>query len=81
MAYGFFPRRPLDLLAAFPIPDTLATYTDIVEAMSFALLNQKVTYDQKYQPLFMKVGEWAMLRLHKGYSILATAGDTKKLIQ
>lgn len=29
----------------------------------------------------MKVGEWAMLRLHKGYSIPSTLGVTKKLTQ
>ena len=29
----------------------------------------------------MKVGEWALLRLHKGYSISTTAGITKKLTQ
>ncbi len=79
MAYGFSSRRPLDLLTALPTPNALAAYTDAAEAMSFALLNQKVTYDRKHQPLFMKVGEWAMLRLHKGYSIPATAGVTKKL--
>ena len=43
--------------------------------------NQKTTYDRKHQPLFMKVGEWAMLRLHKGYNIPATAGVTRKLTQ
>lgn len=81
MAYGFSPRRPLDLLAALPTSDTLAAPTDAAKAVSFTLFNQKVTYDQKHQPLFMKVGEWAMLRLHKGYSIPATAGVTKKLTQ
>ena len=81
VAYDFSPRRPLDLLAALPTPDALTARTDAAEAVSFALLNQKVTYDQKHQPLFMKVGEWAMLRLHKGYSIPATAGVTKKLTQ
>ncbi len=81
VAYGFSPRRPLDLLAALPTPNVLAARADAAEAVSFALLNQKVTYDRKHQPLFMKVGEWAMLRLHKGYSIPATAGFTKKLTQ
>ena len=81
VAYGFSPRRSLDLLAALPTPDALAARTDAAEAVSFALLNQKVTYDQKHQPLFMKVGEWPMLRLHKGYSIPSTAKVTKKLTQ
>lgn len=29
----------------------------------------------------MKVDEWALLQLHKGYSIPATMGVTKKLVQ
>lgn len=29
----------------------------------------------------MKVGDWAMLRLHKGYLISSSAGVTKKLTQ
>ena len=81
LAYGFSPWRPLDLLAALPTPDALSARADATEAISFALLNQKLAYDRRHQPLFMKVGEWALLRLHKGYSIPATAGVTKKLTQ
>ena len=29
----------------------------------------------------MKVGDWVMLKLHKGYSIPSSAGITKKLTQ
>ncbi len=57
MAYDFSPRRPLDLLAAFPTPNVLDARTDAAEAVLFTLLNQKVTYNRKYQPLFMKIGE------------------------
>lgn len=81
MAYGFTPRRPLDLLSALPTPNTLAARAEAADAISFALLNQKEAYDRRHQPLFIKVGEWAMLRLHKGYNIPATAGVTKKLTQ
>lgn len=45
------------------------------------MFNQKTTYDQKHQPLFMKVGEWAMLRLHKGYNLFTIAKVTRKLTQ
>lgn len=55
--------------------------TDAADAISFALANQKAHYNRKHQPMFMKVGDWAMLRLHKGYSILTSAGITKKLTQ
>lgn len=81
MAYSFSPRRPLDLLSALPLPQPLATRAEASNAISFAMSNQKTTYDRKHQPLFMKVREWAMLRLHKGYNITATAGVTKKLTQ
>ena len=81
LAYGFSLRRPLDLLAALPTPDALSARADATEAISFALLNQKLAYNRRHQRLFMKVGEWALLRLHKGYSIPATARVTKKLTQ
>lgn len=29
----------------------------------------------------MKVGDWAILKLHKGYSILSSVSITKKLTQ
>ena len=48
VAYGFFPRRFFDLPAALLILDTLAACADVAEAVSFALINQKVTYKQKY---------------------------------
>lgn len=80
IAYGFSTRRPLDLLAAIPIPD-LASQLDAADAMAFATASQKEHYDRRHQPLFMKVGEWAMLCLYKGYSIPSTWGVTKKLTQ
>ena len=81
LAYAFSPWRLLDLLAAVPTPDALFARADATKAISFALLNQKLAYDCRHQLLFMKVGEWALLWLHKGYSIPATAGVTKKLTQ
>lgn len=62
------------------VPNASVARTDAADAISFALLNQKEHYDRKHQLLFMKVGDWAMLRLHKGYSIPSSAGVTKKLI-
>ena len=79
IAYGFLPRRPLDLISLSSLPDTYVARADAADAISFALANQKAHYDRKHQPLFMKVGDWAMLRLHKGYSIPFLAGVTKKL--
>ena len=81
VAYSFSPRRPLDLLSDPLLPNILQARTDATDAISFALANQKAHYDRKHQPLFMKVGDWAMLKLHKGYSIPSSAGVTKKLTQ
>lgn len=57
VAYNFSPRHLLDLLAALPTPDALVVCANTSEAISFALLNQKVIYNRKHQALFMKVGE------------------------
>ena len=81
IAYGFLLRKPLDLISLSSLPDTYVARADAADAISFALANQKAHYDRKHQPLFMKVGDWTMLRLHKGYSIPSSAGVTKKLTQ
>lgn len=67
-------------MAVIPIPDVVSRL-DIANTIAFVTANQKKHYNQRHQPLFMKVGEWAMLRLYKGYSILSTLGFTKKLTQ
>lgn len=45
LAYGFTLWRSLDLLAALPTSDALAARADTTEAIFFALLNQKVSYN------------------------------------
>ena len=81
IAYGFSSCRLLDLLSDLLLPNIFQTCTDTVDAISFALANQKAHYDRKHQTLFIKVGDWAMLKLYKGYSIPSSAGVTKKLTQ
>ena len=81
VAYGFSPRRPLDLYVTVTRPDTYVARTEAADAISFAFVNHKKYYDRSHQPLFMKVGDWAMLKLHKGYSISSSVGVTKKLTQ
>ena len=55
VAYGFLPRRPLDLCLNTALPDTYVTRTAAADVISFALANQKVHYDRNHKPLFMKV--------------------------
>ena len=81
IAYDFSLKKPLNLILAIDVPNACVARANAVDAISFALLNQKEYYNRKHQPLFMKVSDWAMLRLHKGYLIPFSAGVTKKLIQ
>lgn len=81
IAYGFSSRKLLDLCSTIPQPDTYVARTKATDAISFALTNQKEYYNRSHQPLFMKVRDWAMLELHKGYSLPSSVGETKKLTQ
>lgn len=57
VVYDFSPRRSLNLLAALSISKILAACINAAKAVFFALLNQKITYDQKHQLFFIKVGK------------------------
>lgn len=57
VVYSFFLYRSFDPLTIFSTPEALANRIDIVETVSFVLLNQKVFYNRKHQPLFIKVRE------------------------
>ncbi len=81
IAYRFSPRRPLDLCSAVTSPDTYVARTEASDMIFFVLANQKEHYNRSHQPLFMKVGDWAMLKIYKSYSISSSVGITKKLTQ
>lgn len=71
----------MDLLAVAHTPYPIPTRIKTADAIVFATSNHKEYYDRRHQPLFMKVGIWAMLWLHKRYSIPSALGVTKKLTQ
>ena len=75
VAYGFQPNTALDLLSKqAPVDigvDRAGARIAAEDAISFAQMNFKFHYDRKHQPMFMKVGDYALIRLHKGYSIPA----------
>ena len=81
--YGFKPNQPLDLVAASSMPELKPPIARIsaADALAFASINAKHYYDKHHQPLFLKEGSFALLRLHKGYNIPANASITKKLGQ
>ena len=81
VTFGFTPNRPLDLLSNTQKIDHFLARTSAKEAIDFAQLSNKFHYDRHHQPMFLKVGDWALLRLHKGYKIPSTLGITKKLTQ
>lgn len=81
IAYKFSPQQPLDLLAVPPIFETYVARTNTADAISFVLANQKAHYNRNHQPIFMKVRDWAMLCLYKGYFNLSSMEVTKKLTQ
>ncbi len=79
LAYGFTPRRPLDLLSKLAAPANLEARFAANDAIAFAAMAYKEHYDRSHQPLFLKVNKYAFLKLPKGYSIPSTLGITKKL--
>lgn len=70
VALGFTPATELDLLKP-SVPGMNATRTrlDVADSIAFAQMNSKFHYDRKHQPMSLAVGDYALLRLHKGYSI------------
>lgn len=81
VAYGFTPNRPLDLLKLPPNVDHVKARVTAKDAIDFAQMTDKFHYDCRHQPMFLKVGNWALLRLYRGYKIPATMKITKKLTQ
>lgn len=81
IAYRFLPKTPLDSISFSSLPDTFVAWADVADAISFALANRKAHYNRKHQSQFMKVRNWAMLKLHKGYLIPSSIEVTKKLPQ
>lgn len=81
IAYRFSPKKPLDLYATVTQPDTYVAHAEAADVISFTLANHKQHYDRSYQPLFIKVRDWAMFKLHKGYSIPSSVSVTNKVFQ
>lgn len=81
LAYRFSPKRPLDLCLTVISPETYVAHTKATIVIFFTLANQKEHYNRSHQPLFIKIGDWAILKLHKSYSIPFSIKVTKKLTQ
>ncbi len=66
-AYGFTPLQASDLLktcADDNSREASRTRIQVSDAIAFAQMSAKHYYDQKHHPLLLRVGEYALLRLH-----------------
>ena len=81
LAYEFDSIRPLNLLGELAAPPYLEARSAANDAILFAAMANKKHNDKSHQSLFLKVNEFAFLKLHKSYSISLTLGITKKLTQ
>lgn len=80
IAYDFSPRL-LDLILAMAVSNTCVACINTANGILFTLFNQKKHYNRKHKLVFIKVGNWAILRFYKDYSIPSLARVTKKLNQ
>lgn len=79
VASGFSLNLPLDLGAYEKqlLPENIARL-EAADAIAFAQMNSKFHYDRRHQPQFFRQGDFALLRLHRGYDIPATALTGRK---
>ena len=73
VASGFSPNQPLDLGAyeKHVLPEGVARL-EAADAIAFAQMHAKYHYDRRHHPQFFRQGDYALLRLHRGYDIPAT---------
>lgn len=79
VAYGFTPNFSVNLSQDAPEFSFPIARIEAAEAIEVGQLASKKSYDRKHQSMFLKVGDYALLRLHKGYKLPAMIN--KKLSQ
>ena len=80
ICYGFTPNFTIDFTKDEAVQrDLPKARISTSDALDFAVMNTKHNYDRKHTAMFLKVGEYALLRLHRGYSI--PSAPSKKLHQ
>jgi len=68
VVYGFTPNFIIDYTAD-PDIDLPAARVDAADALDFAAMNMKYYYDRRHTAMFLAPGDYALLRLHKGYDL------------
>jgi len=80
--YGFKPNGVLDLVSPLnSLQSTTTTRIDAIDAIAFANMNIKRAYNRRHHPMFLRVGDFAHIKLHKGYEIPTTRMLGRKLSQ
>ena len=79
VASGFSPNQPLDLGAyeKHVMPGNIARL-EAADAIAFAQMHAKYHYDRRHHPQFFREGEYALLRLRRGYNVPANKLTGKK---
>ena len=82
VVYGFTPTQSTDLLTtqSQPLPPKLVRM-EVADAIAFAQMSSKIYYDKKHKTIDLKEGEFALLRLHRGYKIPSSQILGPKLAQ
>ena len=78
ICYGFTLNFTIDYASSLDI-DLPKSRIEAAEALDFAAITIKYHYDRKHTAMFLAVGDWALLRLHRGYSI--PSAPSRKLHQ
>ena len=86
-AYGFTPVQAADLWKSAtagevsrqpltgeaPFSAAARARVEVADSIAFAQMETKRHYDEKHKPMHMREGDYALIRLHKGYDIPSTA--------
>ena len=83
LSYGFKVRDTTSMLSDLPAEDwdrlRLIMREEAENALGFAAVTAKIRYDKKHKPVDLKVGDYAYLRLHHGYTLPGV--ENRKLSQ
>ncbi|KAL3428067.1 hypothetical protein PVAG01_01576 [Phlyctema vagabunda] len=79
LLYGFSPNFQFDINQNIPAIEHPIARIEAADAVDFAKMMMKSQYDRRHTPAFMKVGEYAAIKLHHGYKLPAV--KSKKLGQ
>lgn len=83
VVYGFTPTQSTDLVSTKAHTPLIAKFIriEVADAIAFSQMSAKWVYDKNHKSITLAVGDFALLRLHKGYKIPSSAILGPKLSQ